>query len=264
MHAICLEKVSKYFPPGPAFLFFGKVRRTGTHALRNISFDVAPGKVVALAGPNGSGKTTLLKLIATVLVPDSGSINVEGYDAVKLPNKVRSRVSLALTTERSFYPRLTAWENLEFFASLENIPRQQRALRILQALEDVELQASSHVAVMGFSSGMCQRLGIARALLKRPSVLLLDEPTRSLDPGSAEHLRSVMRRLSAGGCTVVLATHNIGETAEVADSLVLMHSGFIVATREITARTTADELLGFYFDVLPSGAVQSTGLEIAR
>ena len=179
MDSIVLESVSKIFRHRPVFFnWMGKERRGETRALNDISLRVASGRVLVLLGPNGSGKTTTLKLASTMLLPDVGRVLVEGTDTRTRPNQVRKQVGFAIANERSFFPRLSARENLEFFAALDDVPRSSRAAWIQAILERTGLMDAADTLVMKFSSGMYQRLGIARALLKRPQILLLDEATR--------------------------------------------------------------------------------------
>ena len=183
MHSVVLDSVHKIFRPG-GFAFF-RGRSAETYALRGLSVEVAPGEVLALLGENGSGKSTTLKLIATVLLPDRGRLLVNGADTRSAANQIRRQVGFALASERSFYPRLTVRENLDFFAALEDVPRRERALRLNAILRDLDLEAHAGKQVMKLSSGLYQRLGRARALIKQPRILLLDEPSRSLDPAAA-------------------------------------------------------------------------------
>jgi ABC-2 type transport system ATP-binding protein len=205
--------------------------------------------VLALLGPNGSGKTTTLKLVSTILFPDAGSVLVEGHDTVRQDQEVRQRVGFVLVHERSFFPRLTARENLEFFAALEEIPRVERARRVAAALELAGLDHAAAKLVMQFSSGMTQRLGLARALLKRPPILLLDEPTRSLDPGSAEQFWQVLRSLSREGTTILLATHSFTEAAAVADEVAILQRGRMIHHDDRPVRQDAAALRELYFCV---------------
>src|ERR1035438_10708734 len=202
MNSVVLESVHKIFRPA-GFLWFGAARAE-SHALKGISLSAAPGEVLALLGPNGSGKSTSLKLVSTMLLPDLGRVFVGGSDTRHQSRAVRMQVGFALASERSFFPRLTARENLDFFAALEDMPRHERALRVEHVLEDVGLGEAGGKQAMKLSSGMYQRLGIARALVKRPSVLLLDEPTRSLDPAAASHLWRLIRELAQSGITILL------------------------------------------------------------
>lgn len=203
MHSIVFESVHKIFRRGG---FFFPRKRVETHALRGISLEISPGEVVALLGPNGSGKSTTLKLVSTMLLPDRGKVLVAGCDTHATPQRVRREVGFALATERSFFPRLTVAENLEFFAAFENVPRRDRREQVNSVLETVDLANAAGKQAMKLSSGMYQRMGIARALLKLPSILLLDEPTRSVDPAAATHLWEHVRTLSREGITILLAT----------------------------------------------------------
>jgi ABC-2 type transport system ATP-binding protein len=245
--SVVLDGVSKSFRHRPAlFNWRGREKRGETQALVDVSLQVSRGEVLALLGPNGSGKTTTLKLLSTVLLPDAGRVLIEGADTRLRPEKVRKRVGFAVAGERSFFPRLTARENLDFFAALDDVPRKLRKLRVDSMLDRVGLTEASDVLVMKFSSGMYQRLAIARALIKEPSVILLDEPTRSLDPGSAWRFWELVRGLADQGCAVLLASHNFQETTAVADSVCVLYHGRIAGRRRIDS-TGAEGVKSFYF-----------------
>src|SRR5208282_6076223 len=216
-------------------------------ALKDVSFSAAAAEVLALLGPNGSGKTTALKLISTMLLPDAGAVRVGGFDARRDAGAVRRQVGIAVAAERSFFPRLSARENLEFFAALDEVSRCERPHRIEAVLGDTGLEEHGDTLGMKFSSGMYQRLGIARALVKRPSVLLLDEPTRSLDAATTAHFWTTIRALAAQQTTVLLATHNLAEAAAVADRVLLLHRGELLANRPVVVGESAEALRAFYF-----------------
>ena len=199
-----------------------------------------------MLGPNGSGKTTALKLISTMLLPDAGSVRVDGFDARRDAGKVRRQVGIAVAAERSFFPRLSARENLDFFAALDEVPRLERAQRIKEVLRDTGLEEQADTLVMKFSSGMYQRLAIARSLVKHPSVILLDEPTRSLDPASSLHFRNLVRELPTRGSTVILATHSFNEAIAVGDFVAVLHRGRLAGYRRI-GDVDVEELRSFYF-----------------
>lgn len=248
MQTVVFEAVRKTFRHRPAlFNWLGKERSGETVALKNISFSTAASEVLALLGPNGSGKTTALKLISTILLPDDGCVRVGGFDARTSAINVRRQVGIAVATERSFFPRLSARENLEFFASLDEVPRHERVRRINEVVRDTGLEELLDTLVMKFSSGMYQRLGIARALMKRPRVLLLDEPTRSLDAATTAHFWTTIRSLAAQRTTVLLATHNFAEALAVADRLLLLHRGELLADRRLRPGESAEDLRAFYF-----------------
>ena len=248
MPAVILESVSKIFRHRPAlFNWLGRERTGETLALDRVSLEVPAGCVLVLLGPIGSGKTTTLKLISTMLLPDRGRVIVEGLDTRTKSRAVRARVGFAVATERSFFPRLSARENLDFFAALDDIPRRSRAARVDELLSRTGLQDAADTLVMKFSSGMYQRLGIARALMKKPTVVLLDEPTRSLDPGSAAQFWNLVRELPAQGASVLLATHNFNEAVAVGNQVAVLFKGSIAAKRNLSATVSVDELRSFYF-----------------
>ena len=248
MDEIVFESVDKMFRHRPAlFNWVGQERSGRTIALRDVSFATSKGQVVALLGPNGSGKTSTLKLISTMLLPDAGSVRVGGFDSRRDAGKVRRQVGIAVANERSFFPRLSARENLDFFATLDEVSRNERPLRIEEVLNDTGLEEQADTLVMKFSSGMYQRLGLARALVKRPNVLLLDEPTRSLDAAATTQLWETIRSLARRETTVLLATHNFAEAAALADRLLLLHRGELVADRSLRSGESAEDLRSLYF-----------------
>ncbi len=248
MDAVVFNSVSKVFRHRPAlFNWVGRERAGFTEALRGVSLRLPVGGVLVLLGPNGSGKTTALKLISTMLIPDVGSVTVCGSDTLRDGDTVRCKVGFAMAHERTFFPRLTARENLDFFATLENVPKTERAKRVDEKLERAGLTAAADTLVMKFSTGMYQRLGVARALLKNPEVLLLDEPTRSLDPGSALQFWDFVRELPVTRTTVILATHNFQEAATVGDHVAILQRGALVAERPSVPGSSLDVMRAFYF-----------------
>ncbi len=250
MSVIKFNAVSKRFEHHPALLNpFGHERRGALTVLRNISLEIQSGIVFVLVGPNGSGKTTFLKLVSTLLLPDDGAVEVDSFDTARQGNHVRHRVGIAVPNERSFYPRLTARENLAFFATLENIPRRDQRQKIDALLETVDLSASADVLAMKFSSGMYQRLAIARALLKNPSVLLLDEPSRSLDPGSAERFWELVRQTRARGTTILVASHHFDEVEAIGDRVAVLNQGSLAGISEVK-NFAPGQLRRWYFDEL--------------
>jgi ABC-type multidrug transport system ATPase subunit len=210
-----------------------------------MTFDVAAGEFFGLLGPNGAGKTTLLKILATFILPDEGDVRIDGHDVVRDPGLVRPLVAPVIANERSLFWRLTARENLELFAHLWRVPPQEVPERIVEVLDVVGLAETGRKMVGQFSSGMLQRLLIARALLPRPRVLLLDEPTRSLDPVSAREFRRFLRDELAArrNCAVVIATHNADEALELCTRVGVMNAGRMLAVgtaAELTRRIGDD------------------------
>ena len=211
----------------------------------DVSFDVAPGEFFGLLGANGAGKSTLFRMLSAALLPDAGGATVDGYDVVAEPRAVRTRLTPVVTDERSLNWRLTARENLDLFAALYAVDPREVPARIDQLLDTVGLSDTGNKMVGTFSSGMKQRLLIARSLLARPRVLLLDEPTRSLDPISARRLREFLRTEIIGrqGCTVLLATHSAEEAFELCDRVAVLERGRLLAVgpvRELMGAVSDD------------------------
>lgn len=214
-------------PPWPLSLA-GRTSARPVRALADLSLRVEPGEVFGLLGPNGAGKTTLLKVLATLLLPSEGGARVDGADLVRQPGAVRRRVGLATGDERTFYWRLTGRENLEFFSGLRGLSPAAARRRAAAVLESVDLVEQADEIVGRYSTGMRQRLAIARALVGDPPVLLLDEPTRSLDPVAAARVQALIRRLSREeGRTVLLATHQLGEAAAACDRIGILVAGVL-------------------------------------
>jgi ABC-2 type transport system ATP-binding protein len=205
-------------------------RETAT-VLSNVSFTVAQGEFFGLLGQNGAGKTTLFRILSTLVLPDEGRAVVAGFDAAREASRVRDLVSPVVASERSLYWRLTAFENLRLFAELQRVPRGDVRSVVERALEVVALTDTGSKLVGAFSSGMRQRLLIARSLLGKPRVLLLDEPTRSLDPISSRDFRRFLRDTIVGeqGCTVVLATHDADDVWNLCGRVGVLHRGQLLA-----------------------------------
>ena len=228
------------------------VRHPFTRSLQTsvdgMTFDVHAGEFFGLLGPNGAGKTTLLKTLATFILPDEGEVRIDGFDVTRDAAQVRARVAPVIANERSLYWRLTAKENLELFARLWRVPGREIPARVTEALDVVGLNDTGRKMVGQFSSGMLQRLLIARALLAQPRVLLLDEPTRSLDPVSAREFRRFLREELATrrNCAVVIATHNADEALDLCTRVGVLHAGRLLAVgtaRELAQRAGDDRYI---------------------
>ena len=244
-----LELIPKETPAQPVISLRGltkrfAVRRRLTEMVRSrrrvpaatvvdrVSFDVAAGEVFGLLGPNGAGKTTIFKMLSTMVAPDGGAATIAGFDIVDDATAVRGLLATVPADERSLNWRLSARENLNLFAALQHVPRAETLSRVDAVLLRVGLSTAGEKLVAEFSSGMRQRLLIARALLTRPRILLLDEPTRTLDPLSAQELRQFLREELIGRqrCTIVLATHNADEAFGFCDRVAVLHRGRVLAT----------------------------------
>jgi ABC-2 type transport system ATP-binding protein len=210
-------------------------------ALDGIDLEIDAGDVVALLGHNGAGKSTLLRILATTILPDQGGAAVAGHDLVKEPAAVREAVSVMFGNERSWYWRLTGRQNLEFFTILHRFRRRAAADRAERLLREVGLEEAADRPFLGYSSGMRARLSLARALITEPRLLLLDEPSQSLDAAASNHLAETIRRLSRErGTGVLVATHDVREAAAVATRTVVLRRGRIEFERQ--GAPDADEL----------------------
>ena len=203
-------------------------------ALTDVNFDIHEGEFFGFLGANGAGKTTLFKILATLVTPDRGTVIVDGFDVVDHAADVRRILTPVIADERSLRWRLSSRENLRLYAVLYGLPARKVNSRVDEVLEIVGLDPSDNKLAGRFSSGMRQRLLIARALIPQPRILLLDEPTRSLDPVSARLLRAFLRdeickRL---GCTVLLATHTSEEAFELCDRVAILNQGRPLAIGE--------------------------------
>ena len=173
-------------------------------------------------------------------------------------------IGFAVGSERSFFPRLTARENLRFFAIFEDLPSATIGRRVEEVLEAVGLASDGDKQVMKYSSGMLHRLGVARAMLKHPPVLLLDEPSRSLDPAASEQLWQMLRTLGDSGTTIVVASHNFEETAAIADLVAVLDHGRIVAKRSFSPSGEAKAVRDFYFSVSAQPMATKSSMVEAR
>jgi ABC-2 type transport system ATP-binding protein len=207
----------------------GKANGTVT-ALDGVSLTVREGEVFGLLGPNGAGKTTLIKILSTLITPDAGEVLVYGSDVAKKPRAVLRKLQTVLSQSTGFELRLSGRRNLELYASLYGIPKDEARKRIDSLLEFTGLTARADDPFQKYSTGMARKLLVSRALLSDASLLVFDEPTSSLDPGSAMEFREFIRRdLVEEGKTVFLATHNLHEAQMICDRIALIQAGKIIA-----------------------------------
>lgn len=199
-------------------------------AVDHLSLGIAPGAIFGLLGPNGAGKSTAIKMLITLLPPTSGTASVVGFDIVRQPREVRQRIGY-VPQLLSADGALTGYDNLLVLARLHRVPRSERRSRINDALELMGLAPSAHKLVRSYSGGMIRRLEIAQAVLHRPEVLFLDEPTVGLDPVARravwEHIRELRRRF---GATILMTTHYMDEAEMLCDRLAFMHFGKVMAS----------------------------------
>lgn len=236
-------------------------RQEGKLALDGVDLRVRHGEIFGLLGPNGAGKTTLAKILAGLLLPTAGKAFINGLDVVEHSLEVRRRIGLVYGDERTFFWRLSVYENLRFYATLYGMPPREADRRIRQLLDIVDLSSAAHVRMDLLSSGMRQRAAIARGLLNEPQILLMDEPTRNLDPVGAQEVRRLIRQQVTAGDrhTVLLATNLMAEAEQLCDRLVLLKEGRICLNgtiEEIRQTVQVDEM-----HVLVVSGIEKAALE---
>ena len=214
----------------------------GSLALRGIDLQVKSGKCLGLVGPNGAGKTTLLKVLSTLTSPSSGTVTIAGLDASRAAERIRPL--LGVLSHRTFlYGHLTAFENLHFYGRMLGVIRLGE--RIREVLETVGLATLGRQLVRTYSRGMQQRLAIARAILHRPRLLLLDEPYNALDGQAVARVQALLRELAGEGHTVVISTHDLPRGFELCDEIAIQRRGRIV-DRIATSQNTLSSFSQLY------------------
>ncbi len=218
--------VSKIYRPPPGWL--RPLVRTAVSqpvtALAGVSLGVERGEVVGLVGPNGAGKTTLIKLISTLLHPTTGRVLVDGWDATRQSTQVRQRLGLVLEGDQGLYDRLTGRQNLELYGRLANLSRAASRKRAGELLELLGL-AGRDKLIFGYSAGMKARLSICRAMMGDPPLIILDEPTRSLDPVASRDAMRMFRGLADEGRAVLFSNHRLDEVVNVSTRIVAIIAG---------------------------------------
>jgi len=242
---ISIESLDKSFPPARSGwrAFFQPFEKPSVTALSKVVLEVREGEAVALLGANGAGKSTLLKIIATLLLPSAGKARVAGHDVVTHLREVRRYLGYHAGTDHGLYPRLTARENLLFFGQLNNLSHSVARDRVEALAQQFSLGEFLDRQVRTLSSGTVQRLSLARALLHQPRVLLLDEPTRSLDVIAATEFRQFLRTqiLKPGNTSLLFASHTLPEVEALADRIAVIDRGrlLVCESREALLRRTS-------------------------
>lgn len=204
------------------------LRRGKLVALGGISFHAPAGKIFGLLGPNGAGKTTALRILSTVLTPTGGTATINGYDVVTQPSQVRRQIGF-VSTNTAMYDRMTGWEMVEYFGRLNGIPQEQLAARMEELFRRLKMDDLRDLLGAKMSTGMKQKVSIARALVHDPPVLIFDEATAGLDVLVARALLSAVAELREHGKCVVFSTHIMREVEKLCDRIAIMHRGHILA-----------------------------------
>lgn len=221
------DLTKRYLPPSPLLRPLVRVAASEpVDALRGVSLSVQPGEVMGLVGPNGAGKTTLIKVLATLLAPTSGRAAIAGHDVVRSALDAKRSLGFVPAEERAAYWRLSGRQNLEFFGVMGGLTRHEARRRAGELLELLGLHDRDKM-VFGYSAGMRTRLSLARALVSDPPVLVLDEPTRSLDPIALEDVHRLVRELAARGRTILLSSHRLDEVVSICDRVAILIDGEI-------------------------------------
>ena len=225
------DKTSDTSPAPRRRLFpFGKREPKATFtAVNGVDLQIERGEIFGLLGPNGAGKSTTIRMLCTLLEPTSGTATIDGFDIVTQANDVRRSLGTVLAGERSIYWKLTGRENLEYFAALYHIPQAIAKKRVEELIERMEIKDRANELVEKYSTGMRQRIAIAKALLARPPILLLDEPTLGLDPQAARRLRELIAELKQEGHTILLTTHYMEEADLLSDRIGIIDTGKVIA-----------------------------------
>lgn len=198
--------------------------RAPVQAVDHVSFAVSAGEIVGLVGPNGAGKTTVLKIIATLLEPTAGQVTVEGYDVMSDAREVCRRLGLVLEGDQGLYDRMSGLQNLEFYGMMAGMSRRVARARARSLLDRFDLKHRDKL-VFGYSAGMRMRLSVCRALMADPPLIVLDEPTRSLDPIASRDTQDMLRDLAAQGRAILLSNHRLDEVVSTCDRIVaLVHA----------------------------------------
>ncbi|MEW6010150.1 MAG: ABC transporter ATP-binding protein [Euryarchaeota archaeon] len=219
--------------------YFGKIR-----ALDNLNLEIKKGELLGLIGPNGAGKTTAIRIISCILQPDEGQVMVGGYDVLKNPLEVKSMIGY-LPEEPNLYERFRAYDLLKYFGELYGVPSAELESRIEELLELVGMKSRAQHRINTFSKGLRQRIGIARALVHDPDIIIFDEPTMGLDPATSLAIRDFIESLK-GDKTILLCTHYMDEADALCDRVAILNQGQILdmgSPQELKSKIHGDIIL---------------------
>ncbi len=208
---------------------FWRQRRQPITAVEDISFSIGRGELFGMVGPNGAGKTTTVKMLSTLLLPTSGTASIFGLDIVKDTRRIRPRIGFTFGGNKGLYGRLSALDNLKYFAELYKLDPDTISKRIKELLELVGLAGRENDRVETYSNGMQQRLHLARAMLHNPDLIFLDEPTVGIDPVGAREIRQLVKDLKNRGTTILLTSHYMFEMEELCDRIAVIDHGQVIA-----------------------------------
>lgn len=231
---------------------FSDLRRGQVTALSGVSFDVHPGEIFGLLGPNGAGKTTTLRILSTVLRPTGGEAIVAGYDVNKQPEKVRANIGF-MSCNTGIYDRMTAWEMVEYFGRLYGMEESFLQERLESIFETLQMQEIRDVLGSKMSTGMKQKVSIARTIIHDPPVMIFDEPTSGLDVLVARAVLKTIATLKDQGKCIIFSTHIMREVEKLCDRIAIIHRGHILAIgsrAELEKRYDEPDMEELFFDLI--------------
>jgi len=208
---------------------YWRQKKHPVEAVKDISFSICKGELFGMVGPNGAGKTTTVKMLSTLLLPTGGKATIFGHDVTRATQQIRPRIGFTFGGNKGLYGRLSALDNLKYFAELYKLAPETIEKRIKEMLEVVGLTGREKDRVETYSSGMQQRLHLARAMLHDPDLIYLDEPTVGIDPIGSREIRALIKELVQRGKTILLTTHYMYEAEELCDRIAVVNHGEIVA-----------------------------------
>ncbi len=253
-----VENLSKTYVSKQRKGLFKSIQKE-VEALKKISLTIKEGEIFGLLGPNGAGKTTLIKCLTTLLLPTSGEAWVNGYQLTKQDDAIRASVGCMLMGERGLYWKLTGRENLIFFGALYHLPMSERTRRSNEIIEKLDLGEIADRSVETYSSGQKMKLAFAKALINDAPLLILDEPTNTLDLPSARELRDVVRQLNKQGKTVIYTTHIMAEAETLCDRVAIIDRGEVIALDTVSQlkESLGKDMVIRLEGVIPSQASQA-------
>lgn len=253
---IKIEALAKSFESKERKGVFSSKKKT-VHALKGISLEIREGELFGLLGPNGAGKTTLIKCLTTLLIPSSGTAKVNGYDIAVEDNMVKASLGCMLMGERGLYWKLSGRENLDFFGALYHVPQEARKKRIEELIGLLDLKDFIDRSIETYSSGQKMILAFAKSLISDAPILILDEPTVTMDVHVARELRAIVKRLHEQGKTIIYTTHIMQEAEELCERIAIIDRGELIAigTPEELKKTVKGENIINIDGVIPASAL---------
>ncbi|WP_237227530.1 ATP-binding cassette domain-containing protein [Rubinisphaera sp. JC750] len=232
--------------------YFDDLRLGRVYALKDVTFDVQPGEIFGLLGPNGAGKTTCLRILSTVLRPSEGHAEVAGFDVSSHPTQVRQNIGF-MSGNTGIYDRMTAWELVEYYGRLYGLPEDLLQQRLAEVFETLQMDDIRDVLGAKMSTGMKQKVSIARTIIHDPPVLIFDEPTSGLDVLVARALLKAIESLRSQGKSIIFSTHIMREVERLCDRIAIIHKGHILTMgtiEELGEKHNQPDTEELFFDVI--------------